>query len=148
MARRSYGTGALYVRRDARGRATWYGKWRVGGRQVKRRIGAVRQTGTREGLTRAQAERELRRKIESTVPAVSAGERRTIEEAGEQLVAHLSTLGRKPSTLNTYRSLLRAHLSPGLGELTLDRVEPVPRRAPGRLDAARRGRRQARLRCA
>ena len=84
MARRSYGTGALYVRRDARGRATWYGKWRVGGRQVKRRIGAVRQTGTREGLTRAQAERELRRKIESTVPAVSAGERRTVEEAGEQ----------------------------------------------------------------
>ena len=125
MARRSYGTGALYVRRDARGRATWYGKWRAGGRQVKRRIGAVRQTGTREGLTRAQAERELRRKIESTVPAVSAGERRTVEEAGEQLVAHLSTLGRKPSTLNTYRSLLRAHLSPGLGDLTLDRVEPI-----------------------
>ncbi|MGC1799899.1 MAG: tyrosine-type recombinase/integrase, partial [Solirubrobacterales bacterium] len=125
MARRSYGTGALYVRRDARGRATWYAKWRVGGRQVKRRIGAVRQTGTREGLTRAQAERELRRKIESTVPTISAGERRTVEEAGEQLVAHLSTLGRKPSTLNTYRSLLRAHLSPGLGELTLGRVEPV-----------------------
>ena len=48
-----------------------------------------------------------------------------VEEAGEQLVAHLSTLGRKPSTLNTYRSLLRAHLSPGLGDLTLDRVEPV-----------------------
>ena len=125
MARRSYGTGALYVRRDARGRETWYGKWRVGGRQVKRRIGVVRQTGSRQGLTRAQAERELRRKIESTVPAVSAGERRTVEESGEQLVNHLATLGRKPSTLNTYRSLLRAHLSPGLGELTLDRIEPV-----------------------
>src|SRR5262245_19058102 len=88
VAKRSYGTGALYIRRDARGRDTWYGKWRVGGKQVKRRIGVVRQTGTREGLTRAQAERELRRKIESTVPAVSAGERRTVEEAGEQLVNH------------------------------------------------------------
>lgn len=125
VARRSYGTGALYVRRDARGRETWYGKWRIGGRQVKRRIGTVRQTGTRQGLTRAQAERELRRKIESTVPAVAAGERRSVEEAGDQLVEHLTALGRKPSTLNTYRSLLRAHLSPGLGEMTLDRIEPV-----------------------
>ena len=58
-------------------------------------------------------------------PGVSAGERRTVEEAGERLVAHLSTLGHKPSTLNTYRSLLPADLSPGLGELTLDRIEPV-----------------------
>lgn len=80
MAKRSYGTGALYVRRDARSRETWYGKWRVGGRQVKRRIGTVRRTGTRRGLTRAQAERQLRRTIESTVPALASGERRTVEE--------------------------------------------------------------------
>ena len=125
VARRSYGTGALYVRRDSRGRETWYGKWRVGGRQVKRRIGIVRQAGTRQGLTRGQAERELRRKIESTVPTIASGERRSVGEAGEQLVEHLAALGRKPSTLNTYRSLLRAHLSPGLGEMTLDRIEPV-----------------------
>jgi integrase len=125
VARRSYGTGALYVRRDARGRETWYGKWRIGGRQVKRRIGTVRQTGTRQGLTRAQAERELRLKIESTVPAIAAGERRSVVEAGDQLVEHLTALGRKPSTLNTYRSLLRAHLSPGLGEMTLDRIEAI-----------------------
>ena len=125
VARRSYGTGALYVRRDAQGRATWYGKWRVGARQVKRRIGTVRQAGSRQGLTRAQAERELRRKIESTIPTIAVGERRTVEEAGEQLVSHLGALGRKPSTLNTYRSLLRAHLSTGLGGLTLDRIEPV-----------------------
>ena len=143
MARRSYGTGALYVRRDARGRATWYGKWRVGVRQVKRRIGAVRQTGTREGLTRAQAERELRRKIESTVPVVSG--RRAPERSrrpAKQLVAHLSTLGRKPSTLNTYRSLLRAHLSPGLRRADSRSSRADPRRAPGRLNEARRGRRQ------
>jgi integrase len=125
MPRRSYGTGSLFVRRDTRGRETWYGKWRVGGRQVKRRIGVVRQAGARQGLTRAQAERELRRKIESTVPAITAGERPRVKKAGEQLVNHLATLGRKPSTLNTYRSLLRAHLSPGLGDLSLDRIEPV-----------------------
>jgi integrase len=125
VARRSYGTGALYIRRDARGRETWYGKWRVRGRQVKRRIGTARRAGTREGLTRAQAERELRRKIESTVPALASGERRTVEEVCEQLVNHLAALGRKPSTLNTYRSLLRAHLAPHLGGLTLEQIEPV-----------------------
>ncbi|MGH8636585.1 MAG: site-specific integrase, partial [Burkholderiales bacterium] len=32
---------------------------------------------------------------------------------------------RKPSTLSTYRSLLRAHLVPHLGDRTLDRIEPV-----------------------
>jgi integrase len=125
VARRSYGTGALFVRRDRRGRETWYGKWRVGGRQVKRRIGVVRRPGRRQGLTRAQAERELRRKVESTVPAAAPGERRSLEEVGDQLVGHLEALGRKPSTLNTYRSLLRAHLVPHLGDRTLDRIEPV-----------------------
>jgi hypothetical protein len=28
MAGRSYGTGSVYVVRDARGRETWYGRWR------------------------------------------------------------------------------------------------------------------------
>lgn len=42
MARRSYGTGALYIRRDARGRTTWYGKWRVG---EGRSSGASEQSG-------------------------------------------------------------------------------------------------------
>jgi len=125
VARRSYGTGALFIRRDAGGRDTWYGKWRVGGQQLKRRIGAVRKPGTREGLTRPQAERELRRKIESTVPAAAPGERRSVEEVGGQLVGHLEALGRKPSTLSTYRSLLRAHLVPHLGDRTLDGIEPL-----------------------
>jgi integrase len=59
------------------------------------------------------------------VPVVATGEWRTVEEAGEQLLDHLAALGRKPSTLNTYRSLLRAHLSPHLGGSTLDRIEPA-----------------------
>jgi integrase len=123
VARRSYGTGGLFLRDDARGRATWYGKWRIGGRQVKRRIGAARKPGTREGLTRAQAERELRRKIEAEIPVVALGERRTVEEAGGQMIAHLEALGRKPSTLNTYRSILRTHLAPHLSGRTIERVE-------------------------
>lgn len=61
--RRPYGTGSLYVRADRNGRETWYGHWRANGRQVKRRIGDTRATGSRDGLTRPQAEAELRRLI-------------------------------------------------------------------------------------
>jgi integrase len=122
--RRSYGTGSLFVRRDARGRQSWYGKWRVGATQVKRRIGFVRRAGERSGLTRGQAERELRRRMEAEMPTVATGERRTVEEAGERLIARLESLGRKPSTLSTYRSLLRTHLVRHLGAQPLDQVEP------------------------
>ncbi|MEY2514836.1 MAG: hypothetical protein QOJ89_2194, partial [bacterium] len=38
-ARRPRGTGSLLVRRDQAGREIWYGKWRSGDEQVKRRIG-------------------------------------------------------------------------------------------------------------
>jgi hypothetical protein len=105
VARRSYGSGSLFLRRDERDPLVWYGKWWVGGRQVKRRVGHARRPGSREGLTRAQAERELRRKMEAEVPTVGAGESRTVEEVGLRLIDHLEALGRKPTTLNTYSSL-------------------------------------------
>jgi hypothetical protein len=54
-ARRSYGTGRLYERVDARGRVTWYGKWYSNGERINRKIGLERVEGTREGLTRTQA---------------------------------------------------------------------------------------------
>ena len=58
-ARRIYGTGSIIEYRGA-----WYGKWRdPSGRQIKRKLGAIRQPGSREGLTRKQAEVELRRKM-------------------------------------------------------------------------------------
>jgi hypothetical protein len=50
-ARRSYGTGSLYVRTDARGRESWYGKWYIGFRRTQRRIGPKRKPSTRDGLT-------------------------------------------------------------------------------------------------
>jgi hypothetical protein len=78
MARRSYGTGSLFT---ARGK--WYGQWRVGGRLVKRAIGPKRPPGSREGLTRKQAEAELRRRIEAVEPATRT-EVLSIEEAGER----------------------------------------------------------------
>ncbi len=51
------------MRRDRVGRETWYGKWRVGERQVMRRLGLRREPGSSVGLTRTQAEAELRRLI-------------------------------------------------------------------------------------
>ncbi len=121
MARRSYGTGSLFVRRDAGGRETWYGVWRVEGRRVKRTIGPKRPSGSREGLTRAQAERELQRRINTERPAPSTG-RVTVADAGEALIRHLDALGRKPTTLDTYRVSLRTHLVPRLGTRSLDRI--------------------------
>lgn len=66
--RRSYGTGSLYVRTDRNGRDTWYGYWRTNGREVRRRIGLRRTAASQEGLTRAQAEAELRRLIGCSGP--------------------------------------------------------------------------------
>src|SRR5438105_2665586 len=62
--RRAPGTGSLIVRKDLAGRETFYGKWTTdNGRQVKRRLGRKRLPGTSNGLTRRQAEVELRRQI-------------------------------------------------------------------------------------
>ncbi len=69
--RRSYGTGSLLTRRDSGGRETWYGQWRANGRVVKRRLGPTRGAGERDGLTKRQAEQELRRlidEVEATPP--------------------------------------------------------------------------------
>lgn len=118
-SRRGYGSGSLFVYRDS-----WYGQWRAGGRQVKRKLGPRRQPGGRDGLTRPQAERELRRRIEAETHVTTVGDRRTVGEAGQRLIEHLGALGRKPTTLATYRSLLHTHLVPHLDGRALDRIEP------------------------
>lgn len=99
--RRSYGSGHLFVYRGS-----WYGKWYVGTRQVKRKIGAVRPKGSRDGLTRAQAEREMRRLIREVKPTPQ--ERLTLTEVGHAYIAHLRDLrGRKASTIQDYEGILR-----------------------------------------
>ena len=78
MARRSYGTGSLDVRTDSAGRETWYGKWHANGRRVKRKIGPKRTEGSRDGLTRAQAEAELRRLMAEVQVAPTVGHSLTV----------------------------------------------------------------------
>lgn len=116
MTKRTYGTGSLLVRAGS-----YHGQWRVDRRLVKRKLGLVRQPGAREGLTRAQAERALRRAIEE-VSAAPTSRRVDVQEAGEQLLAHLAGLGRKPSTLQGYESFLRIHLEPFFGGRDLEKI--------------------------
>ena len=80
MGKRSYGSGRLFVRVDGGGRETWYGSWRVGGRRIKRRLEPKRRPSMADGLTRTQAEAELRR-LMATARVVPGASRRTVEEA-------------------------------------------------------------------
>src|ERR1700722_12533028 len=122
QSRRPRGTGALFVKRDSAGRETWYGKWRVGTAQVKRRIGPKRIPSTRDGLTRTQAEAELRRLIGSIDHATRSRERVTVEQVGALLLESLQAKGRKRATIETYGSALRIQLVPFFGWRTLDRI--------------------------
>jgi integrase len=118
-SRRGYGSGSLYQRAG-----NWYGRWYSNGQRVKRKLGPIRPAGTRDGLTRAQAEREMRRIMAAEELLPTLAERVTVGEAGERLVSHLEALGRRPTTLAAYRAALRTHLAPELGALPLSRVEP------------------------
>lgn len=46
-----------------RTREDWYGRWYLGGRRVNRRLGPKLRRSTGEGLSRTQAEVELRRRM-------------------------------------------------------------------------------------
>jgi integrase len=120
MARRSYGTGSLFVKSGM-----WYGRWWVGNQRVKRALGPVRSVGTREGLTQTQAERELRRRIECEAAVVRSHDRLTLIEAGERYVDHLEhVIERKRTTIEDYRGYLRRHLEPFFGDRGIERIEP------------------------
>jgi integrase len=121
VAKRSYGTGRLYVVVDRGGRASWYGSWRVGGSRVNRKL--WRTPGNADGLTRVQAERELRRQVDATI-IVAKGQRRTVGEAGDAYIAHLeNVMERKRTTIADYRGYLRRHLAPFFGDRPMDRID-------------------------
>jgi len=103
----------------------WYGRWWVGNQRIKRALGPARTPGTRDGLTRTQAERELRRRMESEAAVVRSRDRPTLGEAGDCYVAHLEhVMLRKRTTLEDYRGYLRRHLEPFFGDRPIDRIEP------------------------
>jgi integrase len=121
-SRRSYGTGSLIVRTDRAGRETWYGKWRSHGRQVMRRVGLKRAAGSREGLTRTQAEAKLRQLIAESPGGNPTAERLTLAEVAPRYLRHLEAKGRKRSTVVAAESCLGVWLLPALGDKALDAV--------------------------
>ena len=117
--RRNYGTGSLFIYRGA-----WYGQWRAGRRVVKRKIGAKREAGGRDGLTRTQAESRLRR-LMSEISFAAPEKRMTIEDAGNSYLHHVEhVMQRKPSTVQDYRCMLTAHLVPYFGSRDISKVTP------------------------
>lgn len=123
--RRSYGTGSLFARRDAAGQETWYAQFRSGGRLVKRALGRKRAPGTRDGLTRSQAEAALRRLVDELAAAPPPAERLTVGQVGERYIHHLEVvMQRKPTTIHDYKIILTRHLVPFFGERPLERVKP------------------------
>jgi hypothetical protein len=86
-ARRPDGTGSLVIRRGS-----YYGQWRAGGRQVMHKLGAVRQPGTRDELTRTQAEGQLRQRMGQETIVIARHNRMTVERAGERYLHHLEHL--------------------------------------------------------
>ena len=122
--RRSYGSGSLHTRVDRAGREAWYGTWWTHGRQIKRRIGAKRGPGGREGLTRRQAEAELRRLISETPGRRPATERLTVAEVGQRYLTHLENTGRKASTIAAVKGHLEHWHSPFFADRSIDSIRP------------------------
>jgi transposase len=123
MAHRSYGTGSLFIRRDVRGREYWYGQWWSGTRRPRRKLGPKRAPGSRDGLTRSQAERKLRQLIERESAAGAVAERRlSVAELGQRYVDHREqVMERKRTTLQDYRIMLRRHLSAFFADKSVER---------------------------
>src|SRR5947209_14015021 len=119
--RRAYGTGTLRVV----GRS-WVGSWYgPDGRRVQRKVGDVRTEGRDDGLTKAQAERVLRRMREIDAPrSAPGGERVTMEQAGAEFCQRLELKGRRKSHRLTVASDLGNHIAPFFAGKTLDRIRP------------------------
>jgi hypothetical protein len=119
-ARRAYGTGSLYTRTSSAGIETYYGRWRSGDQQHGSRIGPVRVKGTRNGLTKTQAEKALGKLMSNTPEQKAApGERLSIEELGERYVRAKKSQW-KFSTFTAVESILDKRIVPYFGDKALD----------------------------
>jgi integrase len=120
--RRARGTGSIVRRRQASGAVVLWGKFTAHGERRWVRLGIERQPGSKLGLTRTQAEAELRREFEkaSSSPLAMSGSRSARQ--GRDTSIGLEGLGRKKTTISDYRSTLRVHLVPFFGSRSLDGI--------------------------
>jgi integrase len=137
MAKRSYGTGQIYLKWGA-----WYGRWRASdGRRLNRHLGPAREPGTATGLTRREVERLFRkvREAEETAPRPVLASRARIEDAGDSLRRKLAMEGSRKSYLEGCESMQRVHIVPRLDNAPIARVDrkDVETLAEGMLKAGR-----------
>jgi integrase len=125
IARRAYGTGSLIERTDKSGRKVYYAKWRTdAGRQIMRRIGDKRAHGSPVGLTKAQAEKELRRVMDDDRSKLRPSERLTLVDVGKRYLDELRNVRqRKRATVDDYRIMLTKHFEPFFGDRSIDAIE-------------------------
>ena len=101
--------------------ARFYGRWLTATAGARTgRLGPVRRPGTRDGLTRTQAEKRLRELMAAV--QVTRDPERTVGTAGQALLAHLEAKGSSRSHLETVESHLRVHLVPFFKDKPLDRI--------------------------
>jgi integrase len=119
-AKRGYGTGQLYVKHGA-----YFGRWRTtDGRRLNRRLGPVREAGSGEGLTRAEAERAFRkaREQEEARPRPKVAARVTIGDAADSLRRKLTLQGSRKSYLQNCESMQRVHIVPCLNDAPVQSI--------------------------
>ena len=96
----------------------------VRGESSARSVPSAHQGGT-SGLTRVQAERELRKRIDHDLVLATA-ERKTLADAGALYIDHLEhVMDRKRSTIQDYRGYLRGHLEGFFAGNADRRIDPA-----------------------
>jgi hypothetical protein len=120
--KRTYGTGQLYEKHGS-----YYGRWwTLDGRQPNRRVGRVRTPGSKDGLTRAQAEAAFRRlqdEEERAPRAIRGAFVPTVDEVTDSLRKKLRLRGLRRSYLEGCESMQRVHISPRLGSKPVTEVK-------------------------
>jgi integrase len=89
-----------------------------------RKLGRRREPGSTVGLTRTQAEAELRRLIAETNGVVPQ-ERLSLEQVAARFLVRKEKMALRRLTLNDYEGILRVHLLPFFGGRSLERVSAV-----------------------
>ena len=124
---RSRGTGSLSERADSTGRRSWVGMWRDGsGRQVKRVLGPVRVKGSPVGLSKTEANEELRKLMSAVRPAdtrvTPQSMRLTVKTVGDLIGERQRVAGRRPATIRAFEVNVRVHLVPFFGDRGLAEI--------------------------
>jgi integrase len=122
-------TGSIYKREGKRG-AVWYARYRLpDGRHVQKRLGpaqAERGRPVAGHFTKRMAEDWLNDTLaearRGTLPGMVRTGATFADAAAEYLRYIEHDRGRKPSTVQGYRSALNAHLLPAFGDMPLEKV--------------------------